>query len=347
MDKTKITALRMERQHLTRKANETEYIALYRDCQPAQCHGLDFGEPPEITYRADFNDVEYNRARQLDRRLLKGRFQGSNLGWIDRYDLELFAGLSRKPLANHSLRHTAILELMEREGPMNIGLMKEMTGMLVKEITPVLHRLQEAFLIYEDQNDGEWDRAWYLFPEMFPDADLDRYFRHEALKVVLIRFAYRHVAFDAKMVKSFYRLPDKDIKAVINALIENGELVETDESFMLPDDFTLLQSYDKEPLESIFAMHTNDFLVRSNIHWLKEQYKHPYPETYFYLLINGEFLGAVAGNGKRYEKEIEDIQLDLSNRQAEAIKEKIAQVLRSSPYMGGKIKIKRYQGEIL
>ena len=35
--------------------------------------------------------------------------------------------------------------------------------MLVKEITPVLHRLQEAFLVYEDQYDGEWDRSWYRF----------------------------------------------------------------------------------------------------------------------------------------------------------------------------------------
>jgi len=29
-----VIALRMERQHLTRKANESEYIQLYRDMQP-------------------------------------------------------------------------------------------------------------------------------------------------------------------------------------------------------------------------------------------------------------------------------------------------------------------------
>ena len=138
----KITALRMERQYLTRKANEAEYNALYHDTQPVQCHGIGFGDPPSITYRADFDDVEYNRARQLDRRLLKGRFQGSSLGWIECGELELFIGLSRKPLDKPSPRHTTILELLEREGPMNIGLMKELTGMLAKEITPVLHRLQ-------------------------------------------------------------------------------------------------------------------------------------------------------------------------------------------------------------
>ena len=47
--------------------------------------------------------------------------------------------------------------------------MKRMTGLLVKQITPALHRLQEAFLVFEDQFDGEWDRGWYLFDEMFPE----------------------------------------------------------------------------------------------------------------------------------------------------------------------------------
>jgi len=32
-----------------------------------------------------------------------------------------------------------LLELMERESPMNIELMKAMTGLLVKKITPALH----------------------------------------------------------------------------------------------------------------------------------------------------------------------------------------------------------------
>ena len=47
--------------------------------------------------------------------------------------------------------------------------LKEESGLLVKEITPALHRLQEAFLIYEDQYDGEWDRGWYRFGEFFSD----------------------------------------------------------------------------------------------------------------------------------------------------------------------------------
>ena len=60
-DKNNITALRMERQHLTRKANKTEYIDFYRDLQPGQnVYWNGFGDPPSLTYRADFNDIELN-----------------------------------------------------------------------------------------------------------------------------------------------------------------------------------------------------------------------------------------------------------------------------------------------
>jgi len=177
-----IIALRMERQFLSCKANEQEYCKLYRDTQPGQnVYWNGFGDPPSITFRANFNDIEYNRERQRTRELVKGRFQGGNLGWIESDDMELFACLCRKPLDKPTFVHQTFLDLIEREGPMNIKLMKEMTGMLVKEITPVLHRLQEAFLIYEDQYDGEWDRGWYKFQEMFPNANFQKYTKIEAL----------------------------------------------------------------------------------------------------------------------------------------------------------------------
>ena len=177
-----IIALRMERQHLICKANETEYIDLYRDTQPGQnVYWNGFGDPPSLTYRADFNDIDFKCERQRTHKLIKGRFSGGNLGWIIPEDMELFACLFRKPLDKPTEKQLALLELIEHEGPLNIQQMKESTGMLVKEITPALHRLQEAFLIYEDQYDGEWDRGWFKFPEMFPDLDLVKYSRIDAL----------------------------------------------------------------------------------------------------------------------------------------------------------------------
>jgi len=340
-DKNKIIALRMERQHLIRRANEAEYSDLYRDIQPGQnVYWNGFGDPPSLTYRANFNDVEFNRKRQMNHRLIKGRFAGGNLGWIMPEDLELFATTFMKPLDKPTTRHTALLELIERE-PLTIQQMKEETGMLVKEITPVLHRLQEAFLIYEDQYDGEWDRGWHKFSDMFPDLDLQKQTRHDTLKILIRRFVYRLVCFDIKMVKSFYKLPEKEIKAAVAALVDDGVLVETESGYLLCEDIEKLKTYSATLQKSVYTMHRNDILVKSNEHWLKERYTHSYPDTLYYMLIDGEFHGAAVGKF-RYTPEVEDIMLDLPDDEAAARKDEILQAVHV--LCGGSNKIKRYKG---
>lgn len=210
----KITALRMARQHLTHRSNGTEYLSLYSDCQPGKNVYWDgFGDPPSLSFRADFDDVAFNRARQADRRLLKGRFGGGNLGWVAAEDFELFACLYNKPLNRLAYVQAQICELVERVGPVTIHQLKEETGLPVKKITPVLHRLQQAFLVYEDQYNGEWDRGWYSMPEMFPELDLHKYTKREALELILPRFAYRMAAFEPKMAAQFYVLPEREVNA--------------------------------------------------------------------------------------------------------------------------------------
>ena len=84
LEKEKLTALRMRRQCLSAPADKEEYDRLYRDTSPVQnvyFHG--FGQPPCITFRADFDDLEYNRVRQKQRILVKGRFQSGNVGFIE------------------------------------------------------------------------------------------------------------------------------------------------------------------------------------------------------------------------------------------------------------------------
>ena len=343
MNQQNIISLRMERQYLTRKATEAEYIDLYRNMQPGlNVYWNGFGDPPTLTYRADFDDMEFNRQRQSDRALIKGRFSGGNLGWIMPEDLELFACVFRKPLDKPNERQLRLLELIAREGPMNIQLMKDITGLLVKEITPALHRLQEAFLIYEDQHDGEWDRGWYKFTEMFPDVNLAKYSRIDGLKILLQRFSYLNVLFDADMAKSFYKLPAKDIKAAISELLADGILVEANNEYCLKTDFELLQSYTGHVPKSVYAMHRNDFLVKSNEHILKDKYPHSYPDTMYYLLIDGEWRGAVVGKF-RYTPEIEDVIVDLPPEESIALKDEILQSVHM--LCGENNPIKRYQGK--
>lgn len=349
MDQSKLTALRMERQNLSRKASREEYVALYRDMQPGQnVYWNGFGDPPSLTFRADFDDIDFNRERQMRRELVKGRFAGGNLGWIMAEDMELFAALYRKPPAKLAEPHLSILSLIEREGPLTIQQIKEETGLLVKEITPALHRLQEAFLLYEDQYDGEWDRSWYRFVEMFPHTDLEKYTRLDALKIVLPRFARRHVLFDTAMARSFYKLPEKEIKAVAAALVSEGVLVEADGGFMLKADEALLGGCDAAPPRFVYAVHRNDFLYKSNEHVLRERFKPlyghlPYDhEPLQFLLIDGEFHGASLGHFRNGPYDLNDVVCDLKG--AEARKDEILKAIEAVNY--GKTP-KRFMGREL
>ncbi|MCI9337279.1 MAG: hypothetical protein HFH93_07035 [Lachnospiraceae bacterium] len=317
MDK-KILSLRMERQCLLKRADEAEYIALYRDTQPGQneyWHG--FGEPPVLSFRAGFDDIAFNRKRQSERRLVKGRFAGGNLGWIMAEDMELFASLYRKPLTKPTPEQSEILTLIENAGPFTIQQLKEETGLLVKQITPVLHRLQEAFLIYEDQYDGEWDRGWYAFAEMFPEADTARYTKAEALKILLPRFAYRMVWFDVAMAKAFYRVPEKEIRKALAELAQEDRLVSWESGYLLKDDAALLADYEPKDLRSVYALHRNDFLFKAREPALKQMVKDltqglTYDcEPLQYLLIDGRFRGASVGHFRYGPYDLNDIVCDL------------------------------------
>jgi len=328
-----IIALRMERQHLTQPADEQEYLALYRDLQPGQnVYWNGFGQPPTLSFRAAFDDLEFNRVRQLNRDLIKGRFAGGNLGWIVCEDIELFAALYRKPLKAASFLQLRLLEMIENGGPYTIQQLKEETGFLVKEITPALHRLQEAFLIYEDQYDGEWDRGWYRFGELFPDADLQRYTRQEALQTVLQRFAFRMVWFDAAMAKSFYRLPEKEIRQALGELVKQGVMVEKNGGLLLKSDEELLETYVPETRHFVYAIHRNDVLYKANEPLLKEWIQPlirdlPYDhEPLQYLLIDGEFHGATVGHFRNGPYDLNDVVCDLP--EAQSCREEIIAAVR-------------------
>lgn len=324
----------MERQCLINKADEDEYIKLYRDTQPGQnVYWNGFGQPPTLTFRADFNDIEFNRGRQKDRKLIKGRFAGGNLGWVMPEDLELFAALYRKPLTNPTEIQLKMLELIENAGPFNIQQIKEETGFLVKEITPALHRLQEAFLIYEDQYDGEWDRGWYKFREIFPDINTEKYTRIEALKTVLQRFVYRLVWFDTAMAKSFYKIPEKEIKFAAAELEKDGILVSVNGGYILQSDTEVMEDYKPKPMSFVYAIHRNDFLYKANEHmlkvWIKPlveklEYDH---EPLQYLLIDGEFHGASIGHFRNGPYDINDIVCDLPD--VESRKDEIVEAVRA------------------
>lgn len=323
-------ALRMQRQGLSGHVDKREYKKLYRDLSPGlNLHWHGFGQPPCLVNRTDFDDVAYNGKRQLERKLVKGRFQNGNIGFIEAEQMELFACMYQKPYRPNEFTEI-LLRLIEREGPMNIQLMKEMTGLLVKEITPALHRLQEAFILFEDQNDGEWDRDWYQFEEIFPEADRKRYTRQQALECVLPGLFYRFVYLTEENVRHFYGLPKRDVGAALKKMEADGKLTVWEGGWITPKDKALLEKNDYEPLCGVMALHRNDPLIRTEEWRLKGIYKgkEKGSEVLQYLLVDGQIRGAVLGHFRFGPDDLHEIRTELTEQEFQIRRKEILEAVQ-------------------
>jgi len=323
-----ITALRMERQFLSNPSNKDTYDSLFANMSPVPTiYWCEPGSPPTLPMHTAFDDYAYNSTRRARRDILKGRFAGGSIAYVTKEDLELYACLYKKELTSFSFIQSEIMDLLTHEGPMNIGLMKETTGLLVKEITPALHKLQEAFLVYEDQLDNEGDRGWYLFESEFSEVDLNRYTKIEALELAIPRFAHLCVFFEEGMIKSYYKLPLKLVNEVITNLISNNVLqavtVEGISGYVLCEDYESLNYGGATSMKpSILLLQRNDFLVKAYADELKLTFTSQW-DTLYYLLIDGTFHGAVTGRFKFGPYIIEDIVLDLQEKDKNMRKEEI------------------------
>ncbi len=327
MDMNTILALRMERMHTAAPAGREEYDGLFRDLSPVQTAGwVEPGTPPALPGHVGFDDAAFNGWRRGSREIRKGRF-GGRLAYVDRRDWELFACLYQKPIRSFTPAQAEMLELLEREGPLNIGLIKETTGLLVKAITPILHRLQEAFLVYEDQVTGEGDRGWYAMHSEFPDLDLQRYTKQQALEILLPRLCRRMVWMTAEAAQAFYAQPAQLVRKAIASLVASGLLHPWEfcgrEGYLLPDDLVRLQNAaPTAPARQVLPLQRNDPLVRC----LSSQEKAALSggkEALYYLLIDGRIRGAVCGRFKFGPHLLEDVVVDLDLADAQSRREEI------------------------
>ena len=340
----------MQRQCFGGKADRIAYDELFRLMSPVQppywCRP---GSPPSLVFRAKFDEYTHVFDMRKRRTIVKGRFQGGAVAYIFADELPLFTSIYAKDKDSLTFYEAEILELLRREGPMNIALMKEFTGLLSKKITPVLHKLQQKFLVFEDQDDNEWDRAWYPLETEFPDVDKEKFNKIQALRTIIIRFAYLNVFINIEMINSFYKIPMDEIREAVMELESEKKLVKVtigkEQGYVMDEDIPFLKK-ELQPLKSIFVLHRNDFLVKSNEYWLKEKYKHGKYNVLQYILIDGEFRGTVVGFFKNGPFIIEDVVLDMDDTEADSRKQEILEAVRlannaaSSP-------IKRYRGKNL
>jgi hypothetical protein len=331
----------MQRQYLDKKADRAQYNELFRLMSPVRTpYWCRPGSPPSLARCAGFNEYGHVFDMRSRREIVKGRFQGGGIAYVYADELPLFASVYSRDRCKPSYDEFEILELLEREGPMTIKSIKEVTGLLSKQISPILHRLQQKFLVFEDQVDDEWDRAWYLFETEFPDINLDGYDKEETLKILVRRFAYLNVFIDTEMLKSFYQLPEEEFQTVITKLVSEGILkyvtIEDDEGFVLSEDIPLMEK-ETLPQRSVFVLDRNDFLVKSHEKRLSEKYsseKHSFrrtpikPTMMQLILVDGEFRGYTAGYFRIRPNVLEDVVLNLEESESINRKEEILEAVR-------------------
>ncbi|PKL00438.1 MAG: hypothetical protein CVV56_06105 [Tenericutes bacterium HGW-Tenericutes-1] len=309
----KILALRMERQGFNKRLDRDEYHQLFRLMSPVvPMYWTMPGNPPVIQHRADFSDFHYNDKLRSRREIVKGRFQGGSVGYVFFDEIELYIALYKKNIGKITPKMDEIINLIEHEGPINVKGMKEVLGMYVKDITPILHKLQMAFIVFEDQRSVEWDRGWYVFEREFPDINLTKYTFQSALKIIIERFQKLMIWFDVKMVETVYKLPKKLIQVSIDELVQENKFqlleIEGDTGYISIEDYNLIHHLDlNQTTNQIFCMNKNDFYVKAMEYILQKDFPKTTHEPMYYLLHQGEFIGAVYGKFRIRPDELEDV----------------------------------------
>ena len=309
-----ILAERLRRQHLTNPLATTDgYLDLFRLLQPVSpIYFTRPGDPPRLVARTRFDDGLVADRLRAHRTIVKGRFLGGSIGYVLADDLALYANTFQRPLSWLSEIQETILEAVQFTGPLTPRQVKEETGLLNKQIMPALHRLQEAFLVYEDQTDDDWERGWYDFATEWPEVKLDEDRRQATAVQVLLRFLEGHVLATFEQLKDWSQLSARFLTRVVQEM-EQANLIASQtveglgEGWLRTEDVSLSGG---KIIPSVFMLHQADILVRSHASELKRRFGGL--EVLQYLLIDGKFQGAVVGHWRIGPHDVDDIVVTLS-----------------------------------
>lgn len=308
-----IIAERLRRQRLTTPLEDpSEYTELFRMLQPVSPVFFSMpGEPPRLVHRTTFDNGALADPMRGDRALVKGRFLGGTIGYVLGEDLELYARAFCRPLSGLNETQQIVLDAIRNSETLTPRQLKEETGLLNKKIMPALHRLQEAFMVYEDQVDTDWERNWYEFSSEWPDVDLEGENWETSAAQVLIRFLKGHVFATLEQLKDWSRWASRPLVKLVDEMEKSrvlvpGKIDDLGEGWMRPQDISLEPS-DLPP--SVFMLHKSDFLAKSHTSELKRRFGGQ--EVLQYLLIDGIFKGAVLGHWRIGPHDVDDIVVEL------------------------------------
>ncbi len=343
-----ILAERIRRQRLASPLRATkDYVELFRSLQPVSTiRHTRPGDPPSLWPRTRFSDKPQASRLRAKGRIVKGRFLGGSIGYVLAEDLGVYANAFRRPLDRLSEIQQTVLQALQNTGPLTPRQIKEETGLLNKQIMPALHRLQTAFMVYEDQTDTDWERGWYIFSSEWPEIELSDSHFESAATQVLLRFLRGHVFATSEQLKDWSQLPQRQLANLLQ-MMEDTKLIIPKEVAGLGQGWVC--SGDKLPRDGkvkprVFMLHKADMLVRSHASELKRRFGNN--EVLQYLLIDGKVQGAVLGHWRIGPHDVSDIIVDLPADQRKSRQEEILAVV-SQQYSPPHSRILKYAGKTL
>lgn len=346
-----IMAERMKRQGLAEPLNDSKdeeaYIELFRCLQPvAPPHFTRPGDPPKLVHRTQYDATEMASSLRERHSLVKGRYLGGRVGYVFEDDLKLYATAFRKMPPRLNRVHEDVLAAIREAGGLTKEQLKEELDYPAAHIGKALQDLQCAFILQEDQIDTDWETGWLDFAEEWFEIPEDPESQTEAQMEVLQRFIKSMVFATEGQIKSWCNLPSKTIKELVRRLIEAERLVRIGieglgEGLMLEKDAIVGDLDYSECSRSIHMLDPSDFLVRAYLEELKSRYKGL--EVLQYLLVDGEFQGAVLGHWRIGPYDVDDVVLDLDVTEVVARQNEVIAAIRKI-YNPDTCAILRYNG---
>lgn len=333
LNKQSILYERMKRQGLMNpieSKNEEEYVNLFRRLQPvAPVHFTRPGDPPSLVHRTYFNDYYLSSTMREQHKIVKGRFLGGRVAYVLKEDLELFAIAFRTNLTKVKPIHEEIMNVIRTSGGISKEQLKEELDYPSGEITKTLKTLQEAFLVFEEQTDTDWDTGWFDFSTEWFEVKSDQDEFYAAVSSIVLHFLEAMVFATVDHIKSWSQLSSRVLNQVIKTLLNKGEIVQAEmvgvgEGYIRKED-AIEYDYQAET-KSVVMLDKSDFLVRADLTELQKKYKGH--EVLQYLLIDGEFKGAVLGHWRIGPYDIDDVSLELEEQEAKSRKEEIIEAIR-------------------
>jgi Winged helix DNA-binding domain len=326
-----IHATRAARQFLTpstQGSSDTDYLKILRHLAPMRPPSYEFpGTPVCLHDRHEASDGTSEKTIgervRRDGLVIKSRFQHGHIAYVLSDEMPLYIGAFRKA-KSLGWDDTAVLETLQREGPLHKKDLAEVCGIKGKPLTAALQNLQASFQVFEQQLETEWDNPWCAVETEHPDWLENVPEQFEARLEVIKRFTHSHVFSSVQEVKDWSGFPAKDVNHMLEMLSNRGDLKRASvegwgEHFLASD-------FQDVPFESCVAiLDSGDPLVTAQISHLKSKY--PKMPVLKYILIDGEICGAVEGRWGIKPFDVTDVHLP-KNAQKGKLKLEIIEKMR-------------------